>query len=74
MDFDEPRTGFQEADRRYAELKRQRDAGEIDDARFDAELQRLAVQDDEGRWWAKSRETGEWQYNDGGAWVSFDRN
>jgi hypothetical protein len=27
------------------------------------------VQDDEGRWWVKSRNTGEWHYHDGSAWV-----
>lgn len=27
------------------------------------------VQDAEGRWWAKHRETGEWHYYDGNAWV-----
>src|SRR3712207_5708091 len=36
---------------------------------FDAERRWLMVQDDEGRWWAKSRTTGEWNYHDGRAWV-----
>jgi hypothetical protein len=27
------------------------------------------VQDSEGRWWAKHRETGEWNYFDGSTWV-----
>lgn len=27
------------------------------------------VQDEEGRWWARSRETGEWHYRDGEAWI-----
>jgi len=27
------------------------------------------VQDDQGRWWAKSRETGEWNYHNGSSWV-----
>ncbi len=27
------------------------------------------VQDAQGRWWAKHRETGEWHYYDGNAWV-----
>jgi hypothetical protein len=29
----------------------------------------MMVQDAEGRWWAKHRETGEWHYYDGNAWV-----
>jgi hypothetical protein len=28
------------------------------------------VQDQEGRWWAKSRETGEWDYNSGSTWIT----
>jgi hypothetical protein len=27
------------------------------------------VQDEEGRWWAKHRETGKWNYYDGSTWV-----
>ena len=27
------------------------------------------VQDDEGRWWAKSRQTGQWHYYDGNTWI-----
>jgi hypothetical protein len=68
MDFRERGIDFQEADRRYAELARQRDAGSISDEEFDAQRRRLMVQDDEGRWWAKSRKTGEWNYHDGSAW------
>jgi hypothetical protein len=59
----------QEAERRYAELKRQFDAGTIGVDDFNAERQRLMVQDDEGRWWCKSVDNGEWNYHDGGAWV-----
>jgi hypothetical protein len=60
---------FREADRRFAETKRQFDAGNISGEEFDAQRWRLMVQDDEGRWWAKSRKTGEWNYHDGNAWV-----
>jgi hypothetical protein len=60
---------FREADRRFAETKRQFDAGSISDEEFDAQRRWLKVQDDEGRWWAKSRKTGEWNYHDGSAWV-----
>jgi hypothetical protein len=60
---------FQEAERRYAELKRQFDAGTIGIDDFNAERQRLMVQDDEGHWWAKSPSNGEWTYYDGSAWV-----
>jgi hypothetical protein len=69
MDFRERKVNFQEAERRYAELVRQRDAGSISDDEFDAQRQQLMVQDEKGRWWAKSRKTGEWNYHDGSAWV-----
>ena len=68
MDF-KREVNFQEADRRYIELKRQLDAGTISTEEFDAQLRQLMVQDQEGRWWAKSRKTGEWNYHDGSAWV-----
>ena len=60
---------FEEAERRYAELKRQHDAGQIDDEHFDAERHKLVVVDDEGRWWAQSRQSGQWHYHDGNAWI-----
>ena len=60
---------FEEADRRYAELERRREAGAIGDEEFDAQRQQLMVLDGEGRWWSKSPETGEWHYYDGNAWV-----
>src|SRR5215216_4075136 len=69
MDFREHEIGFQEADRRYAELKRQRDTEIIGDEEFEARRQQLMVQDDEGRWWAKFGKSGEWHYRDGGTWV-----
>ena len=69
MDFSEREIDFREADSRYVELKRQLDAGSISEEEFDAQYQELTVEDDEGRLWVKSRETGEWQYRDGRAWT-----
>lgn len=60
---------FQEADRRYAELKRQHEGGELSDEEFAARLRELMVQDDEDRWWAKSLRTGEWHRWDGERYV-----
>ena len=60
---------FRDADRRYADLERQRDAGGISEEEFEAQRQRLMVRDGEGRWWSKSPEGGEWHYHDGNAWV-----
>src|SRR4051812_6852620 len=69
MNFEDREISFGEADRRYSELKRQFDAGIINTEEFDAQRRRLMVQDDEGHWWAKSRDSGEWSYHDGRAWV-----
>jgi hypothetical protein len=60
---------FQEADRRYVEIKRRHEAGELAQEEFDEQLKQLMVQDEEGRWWAKSRRSGEWHYHDGNRWV-----
>src|SRR5215210_2049557 len=70
MNFRGREVDFQGADRRYEELKRQRDAGSIGDEEFDEQLKRLMVQDERGRWWSKSRKSGEWHYNDGSSWVA----
>jgi adenine/guanine/hypoxanthine permease len=59
---------FHEVDRRYAELKRQHDSATLSTEEFDARLEQLMVQDDQGRRWSKSSETGEWGYHDGDAW------
>src|SRR5215212_6011 len=69
MDFEKREIDFREADRRYTELKHQLESGTISTEEFDAQRQRLMVQDDEGRWWAKSRKTSEWHYHDGSSWV-----
>jgi beta-lactam-binding protein with PASTA domain len=69
MDFRERGVDFEEVDRRYAQLKRLHEAGEITEEEFDEQLKRSMVQDQGGRWWSKSRKSGEWHYNDGNAWV-----
>jgi hypothetical protein len=67
MDF--RRMDFREVDRRYADLKQQYDKGDLSAEEFDEQLKQMMVQDDEGRWWAKSRETGAWYYYDGSTWI-----
>lgn len=69
MDFRKRGMNFRQAELRYAELRRQRDAGSITDEEFEAQRQQLMVQDDEGRWWTKRGETGEWHYLGGGTWA-----
>jgi hypothetical protein len=60
---------FQEADQRYVEIKQRHKAGDLTQEEFDKQLKELMVQDEEGRWWVKSRTTGEWHYHDGERWI-----
>ena len=62
---------FSDVERRYAELKAQFDAGGLSEADFDAALKDLMIQDSMNRWWALTRDTGEWNYYDQamGEWV-----
>jgi hypothetical protein len=69
MDSGGREVDFREADRRYAELRRQLDAGTISIEEFGAQREKLMVQDEGGRWWAKIGESGEWYYHDGSTWV-----
>src|SRR3954467_3345347 len=69
MDFRKRKIDFREVDLCYAELAQHRDAGSITDEEFDTQRQHLTVQDDEGRWWTKRGEIGEWHYRDGGTWI-----
>ncbi len=69
MDLGKSELSFEEVDHRYAQLKRQVDAGQITEAEFDEQLKRSMVQDKSGHWWAKSRKSGEWHYHDGKTWV-----
>lgn len=55
---------FAEVDRRYQELKTQFDTGELAAEEFDEALRALMLQDAQGRWWAKARESGHWYYYD----------
>jgi eukaryotic-like serine/threonine-protein kinase len=69
MNYREREIGFEEADRRYAELKRQLGAGSISTEEFDAQRKQLMVQDEKGSWWAKGREDGDWYYRGEAGWV-----
>jgi hypothetical protein len=62
---------FADVDRRYAELWQMYQSGALTVEQFDQQLHAMMIQDSQGRWWAKARESGEWHYFDqaGGAWV-----
>jgi hypothetical protein len=55
---------FDQAERRFAELKQQFDSGALSEEAFDEALKELMQQDKQGRWWALSRTSGKWNYYD----------
>lgn len=55
---------FADVDQRYLALKQQFDAGDLTEEEFDDALRALMVQDELGRWWAKARDSGQWNYYD----------
>ncbi|MBI5033549.1 MAG: hypothetical protein HZB51_23755 [Chloroflexi bacterium] len=59
---------FQEAEKAYKDLKAQHDAGKLNDAQFEAEVGKLRMQDEQGRWWQIGVQTGEWYMHDGQKW------
>jgi hypothetical protein len=63
---------FAETNRRYEELKQQYMAGTLSAEDFDTALRDMMIQDEQGRWWAKARESGEWNYYDEGSstWIA----
>ena len=62
---------FAEVDRQYASMKEQWQSGMLTDEAFDEALKGMMIQDEQGRWWAKARDTGQWNYYDNAsqAWV-----
>lgn len=62
---------FAEVDRQYASMKEQWQSGILTDEAFDEALKGMMIQDEQGRWWAKARDTGQWNYYDNAsqAWV-----
>lgn len=55
---------FADIDQRYRELKQQFESGLLNEREFDEALRELMIQDEQGRWWAKARDTGQWNYYD----------
>lgn len=55
---------FAEVDQRYLVLKQQFDAGDLSEEEFDDALRALMIQDELGRWWAKARDSGQWNFYD----------
>lgn len=55
---------FAEVDEQYLALKQQFHSGDLSAEAFDEALKSMMIQDAQGRWWAKARESGQWHYYD----------
>ena len=63
---------FAEAERRFVALRAGYQAGELDSAAYEAELQKLIVVDSSGGYWMLGADSGEWYWHDGQQWVRRD--
>ena len=63
---------FAEAEQRFAALRARYQAGELDDAAYEAELQKLVIEDGAGGYWMLGADSGEWYWYDGQQWVRRD--
>jgi hypothetical protein len=60
---------FSDTERRFRELRKSLDAGEIDEREFEVELRQLQVLDEYGRYWMIGAQSGLWYFYDGDKWV-----
>ncbi|RMF03235.1 MAG: hypothetical protein D6768_06380, partial [Chloroflexi bacterium] len=61
-------------ERRYQALVRDYQAGNLDEATFTAEVDKLQFQDSYGRYWMMGVQSGAWHYYDGQAWQQANPN
>lgn len=65
-------TSFEEAQRKYYRLRGKHAAGRLSDAEFQAAVDDLSLQDEQGRWWAIGAESGKWYVSQAGEWVQAE--
>lgn len=63
---------FEELERKYYVLKGKHAAGLLSYKEFQAEVDRLTLQDSEGRWWTIGARTGKWYLSQEGEWVEAE--
>lgn len=63
---------FAEAEQRFAVLRARYQAGELDAAAYEAELQKLVIEDGAGGYWMLGANSGEWYWYDGQQWMRRD--
>jgi|GEM_PF-1514913 len=60
---------FDELESKYYELKGKHAGGLLGDEEFQAEVEKLSLQDEQGRWWMIGAKTGKWYVSQEGEWV-----
>nr|MBC8248502.1 zinc-ribbon domain-containing protein [Anaerolineales bacterium] len=63
---------FEAAEREFAALKARYEAGELSEAEYDAELEKLVIQDEAGAEWILGAGTGQGYRYDGQPWGRAD--
>jgi len=63
---------FQQAEKKFKQLKAQFEAGKLTEPEFKSQLEELMVQDDGGSWWMIGYETELWYRHDGNNWIQSD--
>ena len=60
---------FDELESKYYELKGKHSVGLLSDEEFRAEVEKLSLQGEQGRWWMIGAKTGKWYVSQEGEWV-----
>ena len=60
---------FDELESKYYELKGKHAVGLLSDEEFLADVEKLSLQDEQGRWWMIGAKTGKWYVSQEGEWV-----
>ncbi len=63
---------FEQAERRFQELQKQRDDGLLDEAAFRVEVAKLLLRDQQGVFWMLDADHGTWFCNRGDGWTAGD--
>ena len=63
---------FDELESKYYELKGKHAGGLLSDEEFLAEVEKLSLQDSQGRWWMIGAKTGKWYVSREGEWVQAE--
>jgi len=63
---------FEELEQRYYELRGRHACGQLSNAEFQAEVDKLTLEDAQGRLWTIGAESGQWYVSQAGEWVQAE--